>query len=140
MLPQSRTSQLLLEQLRCLGGDVEFGAAVTEVQQDAAGVTALVTRPAACGGATTTERVTASFLVGCDGGRSTVRKQLDVRLLGETLAVEPSVIADVGVDVAGRGLDLTRWHAWPFCARCLPVQAALSSLFSCRGAAWRPPK
>jgi 3-(3-hydroxy-phenyl)propionate hydroxylase len=58
--------------------EVRLGTAVTGVEQDDAGVTAF-TRADARG-----EQVRADFLVGADGGRSTVRKQLDIEFEGYT--------------------------------------------------------
>jgi len=50
------------------------------------------------------------YLVGCDGGRSTVRKGLGLKLEGEAIDEEPMLVADVEVE----GLDRRDWHIWPF--------------------------
>lgn len=102
MLPQWRTQELLLDRLRRLGGDVEFGTALTGLEQDATGVRAHL---ASGKGART---VRAAYAVGCDGGRSTVRGTLGIGMTGETVQPEPSVVADVRVT----GLDRGHWHAW----------------------------
>lgn len=54
-----------------------FGWELTELRQDGGGVTAKVQTPAG------PETVQASYLVGCDGGRSTVRKQIGIALSGD---------------------------------------------------------
>ena len=58
---------------------VRFGCAFASFEQDAAGVS-VVLHPAG-GGA---ETVRAAYLVGCDGGGSTVREQIGARLEGES--------------------------------------------------------
>ncbi|MEJ0074484.1 MAG: FAD-dependent monooxygenase [Alphaproteobacteria bacterium] len=56
---------------------VRYGCEFLSLEQDAAGVRALVQTGDA------TETIRAAYLVGCDGGASTVRKQLGIRLRGE---------------------------------------------------------
>ena len=57
---------------------VRFGCALESFEQDFSGVTAHVRT---AGGAT--ESIRAAYLVGCDGGSSTVRRQLGIKLTGE---------------------------------------------------------
>ena len=57
---------------------VRFGCELVEFSQDATNVTADV-RP----NGAADETIRASYLVGCDGGSSTVRKQLGIRLQGD---------------------------------------------------------
>ncbi|MEV0677612.1 FAD-dependent oxidoreductase [Actinosynnema sp. NPDC050436] len=99
LIPQFRVEEVLRDRLAELGGAVEHGAEVTSFEQDGDGVTAVV------GG----EPVRAAYLVGCDGGRSTVRKRLGVGFEGETWEDERMVVGDVRLD----GLDREHWHAWP---------------------------
>jgi 2-polyprenyl-6-methoxyphenol hydroxylase-like FAD-dependent oxidoreductase len=101
MVPQSRTEAILRERLRVLGGEVEFGKALATFTHSEEGVLATL----ASG-----ETVRADFLVGCDGGRSSVRKALGLRLVGELLDDKPMVVADVEIE----GLDRRDWHLWPF--------------------------
>jgi 2-polyprenyl-6-methoxyphenol hydroxylase-like FAD-dependent oxidoreductase len=58
--------------------DVRFGCEFVSLRQDAAGVTARVKTPGAG-----TADIRAQYLVGCDGGASTVRKELGIELSGE---------------------------------------------------------
>jgi 2-polyprenyl-6-methoxyphenol hydroxylase-like FAD-dependent oxidoreductase len=101
MVPQSRTETILRERLRALGGEVEFGKALETFTQSEKGVLATL----ASG-----ETLQADFLVGCDGGRSSVRKVLGLRLVGESIDDKPMVVADVEIE----GLDRSDWHLWPF--------------------------
>jgi 2-polyprenyl-6-methoxyphenol hydroxylase-like FAD-dependent oxidoreductase len=98
MLPQARTEQLLRDRLAELGGTVERGVELTGFEQDETGVTAILS----------TGPVRAAYLVGADGGRSTVRKRLGVGFEGETYETERMLVGDVRVD----GLDRDHWHAW----------------------------
>ncbi len=54
------------------------------------------------------ETVTARWLVGCDGGHSTVRKRAGIAFDGETHQEVRMIVADVEVD----GLDRDAWHMW----------------------------
>jgi 2-polyprenyl-6-methoxyphenol hydroxylase-like FAD-dependent oxidoreductase len=60
----------------------------------------------------TGEMVRANFLAGCDGGHSTVRKTLGLRMEGE--AIEGKESAWLVADVEVEGLDRRDWHSWPF--------------------------
>ncbi|MGA2536549.1 MAG: FAD-dependent monooxygenase [Terracidiphilus sp.] len=100
MVPQSRTEAILRERLCELGGEVEFGKALLTIRQHQHGVDATLS---------TGETVRAEFLVGCDGGRSTVRKELGLKLEGETIDEKPMLVADVEI----AGLDRRDWHIWP---------------------------
>jgi len=101
MVPQSRTQQILHERLAALGGEVEWGKALATFTQSEHGVDAVLMNG---------ELVRATFLVGCDGGHSTVRKVLGLRLVGEAIDDEPTLIADLEIE----GLDRRDWHVWPF--------------------------
>jgi 2-polyprenyl-6-methoxyphenol hydroxylase-like FAD-dependent oxidoreductase len=57
---------------------VRFGCEFLSLRQDAEGVTAKVK-----GESGATEDIRAAYLVGCDGGASTVRKELGIKLRGE---------------------------------------------------------
>ncbi|GAB2798641.1 FAD-dependent oxidoreductase [Streptomyces daliensis] len=104
MVPQWRTQEVLYGRLRELGGEVVFGAALTGLDQDADGVTARLT--GADGAAIA---VRARWLVGADGGRSTVRRALGVGMTGETVDPAPMLVADVRLT----DLDRDNWHIWP---------------------------
>ena len=61
---------------------VRFGCELLSFTQDANGVTATVKSKGK------TETIRAAYLVGCDGGGSTVRKQLGIKLKGEANLLE----------------------------------------------------
>ena len=100
MVPQWRTGELLAARLAELGGRVELGTGVTGLTQDEAGVHLTLS---------TGETVTARYVVGADGGRSTVRRALGVGFEGETFETQRMLIADVRLT----GLDRGSWHMWP---------------------------
>jgi|HubBroStandDraft_6_1064221.scaffolds.fasta_scaffold14984_5 2-polyprenyl-6-methoxyphenol hydroxylase-like FAD-dependent oxidoreductase len=101
MVPQARTEAILRERLRALGREVEFGKALATFTQDEHRVDATLS---------TGETVRTDFLVGCDGGHSTVRKALGVRFEGEPIDEKPMLAADVEIE----GLGRLEWHLWPF--------------------------
>ena len=98
MIPQWQVERTLRERLADAGVAVELGAELGAISQDADGVTATV-------GDT---RVRARYLVGCDGGRSTVRKAVGLRLHGSTPDIQLMAVGDVEVD----GLGRDAWHQW----------------------------
>ncbi|WP_409059301.1 FAD-dependent monooxygenase [Streptomyces sp. SYP-A7185] len=101
MLPQWRTQEILYARLKELGGDdVRFGAGLTDLAQDARGVTARL----ADGGV-----VRAAYAVAADGGRSTVRAALGIGMTGESVDPHPVLVADVRVPT----LDRDHWHMFP---------------------------
>ncbi|MGW5555744.1 rifampin monooxygenase [Micromonospora sp. NPDC003944] len=78
-IPQPVIERLLEEHATELGAQVRRGRAVTGFQQDDDGVTVELSD---------TERLRTRYLVGCDGGRSTVRKLLGVGFPGEPARTE----------------------------------------------------
>jgi len=100
LIPQWRTDRILLDRLTALGGDVEFDTELIGFHQDETGVTADLRRDGQV------ERRTADYLVGTDGGRSTVRKLGGFRFEGETDDTEPTLIGDVRAD----GVDGVACH------------------------------
>ncbi|MFF4221380.1 FAD-dependent monooxygenase [Streptomyces abikoensis] len=99
LIPQWRTEEILRERLADHGVQVELGCELAGFTQDADGVVATLADG---------RRITASYLVGCDGGHSPVRKALGVAFEGETEAEESMVVGDVRAD----GLDPAYWHQW----------------------------
>ncbi|MGH8479900.1 MAG: FAD-dependent monooxygenase, partial [Gammaproteobacteria bacterium] len=89
MVPQNITEAILLGRLRELGGDVHRPYAVTDLRQDADGVTMTV---AADGQQPQTVR--ARYAVGADGMHSTVRECAGIGFTGDTYQ-QSFVLADV---------------------------------------------
>ncbi|AYF29887.1 FAD-dependent oxidoreductase [Micromonospora tulbaghiae] len=80
-IPQTRTDRLLADHAAEVGAEIRRGRAVTGLEQDDDGVTVhLDGEPS--------EPLRARFAVGCDGGRSTVRKLLGVGFPGEPSTVD----------------------------------------------------
>lgn len=117
MLPQWRTQEILHARLKELGGVVEFGLGLSGLVQDAEGVTAQLT--SADG---TTRSIRAAFLVGTDGGRSTVRGSIGTGMTGGSIDSGAVLVADVRVE----GIDRLNWHAWPKAADGLIVLCPLA--------------
>ncbi len=99
MLPQYLTERVMRERLLELGHRVESGVALTGLEQDPDGVTV------ALAGRDGETRVRARWVVGTDGGRSTVRHLLGIGFPGKTMPVRALV-----ADVALTGLDRDAWH------------------------------
>ncbi|NJC71955.1 rifampin monooxygenase [Planosporangium thailandense] len=78
-IPQTTTDRLLAEHATELGAEIRRGCELVGLSQDDHGVTAEL-----AGGT----RLRSRYLVGCDGGRSTVRKLLGVGFPGEPTRVE----------------------------------------------------
>lgn len=100
LLPQHRTDAILHRLLDRLGLRVEFGTALEDFEQDAGGVTATL----ASG-----EKVRSAYLVGADGGASTVRTRAGLRFTGETDDSDRTLLIDGTID----DLSRDRWHIWP---------------------------
>ena len=102
--PQDVHERLLIERLETLGIRVERRAALVRLEQDAAGVRAVLQRPDG-----SEEICEASYLAGCDGARSTVRETLGTGFPGGTYsgvfyvadvnASGPAVDGDIHVDL-----------------------------------------
>ncbi|WP_353828274.1 FAD-dependent monooxygenase [Agromyces sp. SYSU T0242] len=103
LAPQYATDQSLRERLEELGGSVEYATRLGAFEQDADGVVASLESGAG------TETVRARYLVGADGGGSTVRRGLGIAFEGTTDESDRMIVADVTVS----GLGRDRWHIWP---------------------------
>ncbi|WP_057914639.1 FAD-dependent monooxygenase [Peribacillus muralis] len=90
-LPQVYTEEIMRARLAELGGKIEYRTRLEKFEQDEHGVTALVS-----GEDGQNHQIRASWLVGCDGGHSTVRKQLGLPFEGTSS--ETWLVADVHVD------------------------------------------
>ncbi|MCT4356723.1 rifampin monooxygenase [Streptomyces sp. Je 1-79] len=78
-IPQTVTDRLLAERAAELGAEIRRGCEVVGLSQDEEGVTVELADGT---------RLRSAYLVGCDGGRSTVRKLLGVGFPGEPSRVE----------------------------------------------------
>lgn len=98
IIPQWRVETILRGLLERLGHRVELATELTGLTQTADEVAADFG----------TERVTAKYLIGADGGHSFVRHAVGVGFEGETWATERMLIGDVEAD----GIDRDHWHTW----------------------------
>jgi 2-polyprenyl-6-methoxyphenol hydroxylase-like FAD-dependent oxidoreductase len=78
-IPQTVTARLLSEHAVEAGAELRYGSELVALSQDADGVTV---------GLADGTRLRCRYLVGCDGGRSTVRKLLGIGFPGEPTRVE----------------------------------------------------
>lgn len=95
-LPQNRTEEVLRSRLAELGGTVESGVELLGFFQDADLVTATLNDAAG-----RQVQVTASYLVGCDGSHSKVRRVLDVPFEGQPYPFD-WLLADTELEGVGR--------------------------------------
>ncbi len=121
-IPQPTTDRLLAERATELGAEIRRGCEVVGLSQDEHGVTVELAGGgapgnegvAAGGGAATQLR--SRYLVGCDGGRSTVRKLLGVGFPGEPTRAETLLgEMEVGVPaetVAAVVAEVRKTHLW----------------------------
>ena len=100
--PQWLVEEALRDRLDFLGGTIEFATELKSFAQSDGLVSASLAR------ADSTETVTIRWLVGCDGGQSTVRKQAGIDFTGETFEDIRMMVADIEVD----GLDRSAWQMW----------------------------
>ncbi|WP_271166284.1 FAD-dependent monooxygenase [Brevundimonas intermedia] len=103
LIPQFRTDKALHDRLESLGGRVEYLTALERLEQDETGVTATLSREGVL------ETVRARYLVGADGGGSSVRIGLGIAFAGSTHEEDRMII----VDATTTGLSHNRWHVWP---------------------------
>ncbi|MGA7236358.1 MAG: FAD-dependent oxidoreductase [Bryobacteraceae bacterium] len=103
LTPQWRVEEALRGFLARGGGQVELATKLVAIEQDQETVTATLTRDGR------QEIVRCRYLVAADGGKSFVRKHLDVPFEGETWKDERMYVGDVRL----RGLDRDAWHSWP---------------------------
>lgn len=101
--PQWRTEETLRALLEGYGRRVELSSELMHIEQDEEGVTAAVKTEKG------TKQMRAQYLVGADGGRSFVRKFMQIGFEGDTWNGARMFVGDVRV----QGLDRDHWHTWP---------------------------
>jgi len=106
-LEQHRLTPIIYAKLKeCPNAEVRFGHEVTDFSQTVDGVTVTTKTP---GGV---EKLEAQWLVGADGGRSTVRKSMGVAFDGYTWP-ERFVVASTVYDFAPHGYTMNAYVADP---------------------------
>lgn len=103
LIPQWQTEKVLTDQLETSGHAVERGLEMIALEQNSERVSIQLQ------GKDGTQWVTARYLVAADGGRSFVRKALDVGFSGFSRDEGRMIVGDLQVD----GLSRDAWHVWP---------------------------
>lgn len=106
-IPQPTIDRLLAERAAELGADIRRGCEVVGIHQDEDGVDVRLADGI---------RLRARFVVGCDGGRSTVRKLLGVGFPGES-ARRDTLLGEMQVTMAREELaalvaEVRKTHIW----------------------------
>ncbi|HEY4386856.1 MAG TPA: FAD-dependent monooxygenase [Ktedonobacteraceae bacterium] len=102
VISQQHTEAVLRKALASHGVHVELGCQLASFIQRHDHVIATVQ----C--ADKSEEIQARYLIGCDGGSSTVRKCAGIAFAGETWDDDPHFVSNVRVS----GLDPNYWHFW----------------------------
>jgi 2-polyprenyl-6-methoxyphenol hydroxylase-like FAD-dependent oxidoreductase len=102
MIPQFSTEAILRERLNELGHSVQFASELTEFNDDGELVHCQVQTPLG------RKSIQAKYLVGCDGGKSFVRKSLGISFEGDFLDAPPYLAADVELE----GVSTDVQHRW----------------------------
>jgi 2-polyprenyl-6-methoxyphenol hydroxylase-like FAD-dependent oxidoreductase len=96
-IPQTRTEALLEAHALEKGAEIRWGHAVADLEQDDDGVTVQVHVATGASSAREQFALRARWLVGCDGGRSTVRKLAGIAFPG-TAATRWALLGDVELE------------------------------------------
>ncbi|KAF7319321.1 FAD-binding-3 domain-containing protein [Mycena chlorophos] len=110
LLPQYVHEQILRDRLAAFGCTVELGSELRSFEQHLDHVVAHITTTDAAG-QSKDESATFKWLVGTDGARSSVRKQLGIGFPGKVLTEGGVVIGDIVVEDLD-GLERGMWHQW----------------------------
>ena len=121
MASQQHTETALREHLASYGVAVERNSTLISFTQYPKNVVASVQGPHGL------VEIQARYLVGCDGGSSTVRKLAGISFLGETWDEECHLLANVSIS----GLDTDAWSTWGN-----PTQGGLSLNWMSQSQTW----
>lgn len=100
---QRYTDTALRDRLSTFGLQVEWDSQLIEFKEHADHVVAKIEHAGK-----ENEIIQVRYLVGCDGGHSTVRRRIGIPFEGKTLDDPLSIVANVKVS----GLDPNFWHFW----------------------------
>ena len=115
-IPQYDTEKILIDAIEASGAPVERGVELTGYEAHDDGVSVTLQHD----GGSETHQV--SWLIGCDGGHSTVRKHLGISFPGETMN-RRWLLADIGIEES-MPMDELRIDTAPQGAvACFPISA-----------------
>jgi 2-polyprenyl-6-methoxyphenol hydroxylase-like FAD-dependent oxidoreductase len=118
LLPQPAVESALRSKLEELGGKVEWATELVDFTQQDNAIQCKLENP------NWSEELTATYMIACDGGKSTTRKKLGIRFVGETHQEEQLWVGDVEVG----GLEPDAWYNW-----LSPVYGIAFALFPFKG-------
>ncbi|MFD2872026.1 FAD-dependent monooxygenase [Mucilaginibacter ximonensis] len=102
LLPQPAVERALRAKLEALGGRIEWATELVDFKQIEKGIICKLENP------NWSEELNATYMVACDGGKSTTRKKLGIQFVGETHQEETMWVGDVEVE----GLTPDAWYNW----------------------------
>jgi 2-polyprenyl-6-methoxyphenol hydroxylase-like FAD-dependent oxidoreductase len=102
LIPQWKVEEILREKLSSFNVRVELATELVRFSQNNDTVMVVLKTPSGI------NEMRCDYMVGCDGGKSSVRKSLGIKFEGETHEDEKALIGDVEVD----GLTPDAWHVW----------------------------
>ncbi|KAF9531782.1 pentachlorophenol 4-monooxygenase [Crepidotus variabilis] len=110
MLGQDSLEKILHAALAEHDCSVELGTELVTFEQEESSVTVNLVKRGLSQEASdgVNENATYKWVIGCDGARGVVRKQLGLPFVGETRNVENFIVGDISV----QGLARNCWHMW----------------------------
>jgi len=102
LLPQPKVEAALRNKLEELGGKIEWLTDLADFSQQNGRIQCRLEHP------NWTEELTCTYMVACDGGKSTTRKKLGITFAGETHQTQQLWVGDVEVE----GLKPDAWYNW----------------------------
>jgi len=102
LLPQPKVEAALRNKLEELGGKIEWATELADFIQQCGSIQCRLEHP------NWTEELTCTYMVACDGGKSTTRKKLGINFAGETHEAQQLWVGDVEVE----GLKPDAWYNW----------------------------
>lgn len=118
LLEQWKVEEALRKKLQDLGGKIEWSAELTDFTQIDGGINCRLENP------NWTEEINCTYIVACDGGKSTTRKKLGINFVGETHPQQQLWVGDVQLE----GLEPDAWYNW-----LSPIYGLAFALFPFKG-------
>ncbi|KAI6117271.1 FAD binding domain-containing protein [Pisolithus croceorrhizus] len=106
LMGQPTLEAIIREHLAKLGCTVELGTRLISFSQDERCVRAKVVKYRSDGGGEVEEDIEAAYLIGADGAKGMIRKQLGLTFLGTTLENSHMELGDIRLEVEGLDRDV----------------------------------